>query len=68
MEYQFETNINCGGCVARITPLFEGNSKVKKWHAHTETPNKLLTIETDELTAEEIIAMLAKRGFDAKMI
>lgn len=68
MEYKFETNINCGGCVARVTPLLNGNSKIKKWQVNTDVPNKLLTVDTDELTADEIISLVGKFGFDAKRI
>lgn len=67
-EYQFKTNINCGGCVAKVTPLFNGNPDVKQWKVDTANPNKTLTVQTDNLQEAEIKAIVEKAGFKAESL
>lgn len=65
-QYQFKTNINCGGCVAKVTPLLNENSGVKEWSVDTTNPNKILTVKTDSLGEDEVSAIVQKAGFKAE--
>jgi copper chaperone len=65
-QYQFKTNINCGGCVAAVTPVLNGNSDVKEWKVDTADPNKILTVETENLCEQEVITLVEKAGFKAE--
>ncbi len=65
MEYQFKTNINCGGCIAKVAPFFNGNGDIKKWKVNTSDSAKTLTVETDSLTEEEVVSLVTKAGFSA---
>lgn len=67
-QYQFKTNINCGGCVAKVTPLLNENPDVKEWKVNTNNPNKVLTVEADNLKEEEIKAIVQKAGFKAESL
>jgi copper chaperone len=60
---KFKTNINCGGCVAKVTPFLNDKQGVEKWNVDTENPDKVLTIETCDLTSEDIIDTIQKTGF-----
>ena len=60
---QFKTNINCSGCVAKVTPAMNTTTGIKKWTVNIEDPKKTLTIETDSLTAGEIIKTVNTAGF-----
>ena len=65
-QYQFKTNINCGGCVAKVTPLLNENPDVKEWNVDSNDPNKVLTVQTDNLVEEDIKGIVQKAGFKAE--
>lgn len=66
---QFKTNIKCGGCIATVTPFLNELAGVKSWEVDTATPERLLTIKTDQGTSEKsIIETLEKAGYQAERI
>jgi copper chaperone len=65
---QFKTNINCSGCVAKVTPALNGEKGIESWKVDTDNPGKLLTIETEQLTAEQVVSTLNKAGFKAEKL
>ena len=67
-EYQFKTNINCGGCVAKVTPVLNNNPDVKEWKVDTSNPNKVLTVKTDNLQEDDVKALVQKAGFKAEIV
>ena len=67
-QYQFKTNINCSGCIAKITPYLEANNEIKSWNVDTNNPNKVLTVETDNLTDEMIREIVKSAGYNAEKI
>jgi copper chaperone len=64
-KYQFKTNINCSGCVARVTPYLDANNEIKSWKVETLNPDKILTVETDHLSGEMIETIVKNAGFRA---
>jgi copper chaperone len=60
---QFKTNINCGGCIARVTPRLNETAGIISWKVDTDNPEKILTVETDNLSNEPIIQAVKKLGF-----
>jgi len=60
---QFKTNINCGGCIARVTPRLNEVRGIQSWKVDTDNPDKILTVETETLTNEPIIEAVKKVGF-----
>ncbi|WP_242929043.1 heavy-metal-associated domain-containing protein [Pontibacter vulgaris] len=67
-ELQFKTNINCGGCVSKVTPALNATEGVCEWNVDTTNSSKVLTVKTDSLTAPEIITVVEKAGFKAEML
>lgn len=65
---KFKTNINCGGCVAKVTPILNTLEGIDKWTVDTTDPNKILTIDTSKITEEEIINELNKVGFKGDIL
>lgn len=65
-QYQFKTNINCSGCVAKVTPALDQNKEIKDWKVDTNSPNKILTVETESLDEEQIKSIVEKVGFKAE--
>ena len=66
MKYQFKTNINCGGCIEAVTPYLEANNAIQHWEVDINGPNKVLTVETDQLTDEMIREIVKKAGYRAE--
>lgn len=66
--YKFKTNINCGGCIASVTPHLNGNKNINDWKVDTSSPDKVLTVSSESLAQEELKAIIAKAGFNAEEI
>jgi copper chaperone len=65
-KYQFKTNINCGGCVAKVTPFLNAENEIKNWSVDTQNPSKVLTVETENLTDERVREIVRNAGFKAE--
>ncbi|AWM32250.1 heavy-metal-associated domain-containing protein [Hymenobacter nivis] len=60
---QFKTNINCGGCIKSVTPALNQQAGAGNWQVDTANPDKLLTVSSDRLTAEQVVQAVEKAGF-----
>ncbi len=67
-KYQFKTTINCGGCVAKVTPYLNAEADIKSWNVDTNNPEKVLTVETERLEPTDIKAIVEKLGFKAEVL
>jgi copper chaperone len=67
-KYQFKTNVNCSGCVSKITPYLDANNEIKSWKIETLNPEKILTVETDHLSEGMIETIVKNAGFRAEKI
>jgi copper chaperone CopZ len=59
---RYRTNLNCGGCVAAVTPHLEALAQVRRWTVDTQQPDKVLTVEGDA-PADTITAAVEQAGF-----
>lgn len=62
MKHKFKTNINCGGCIEKVTP-FLNREGVDAWEVDTQNPKKILSVETSSLSKEDIMAIVEEAGF-----
>jgi copper chaperone len=63
---KFKTNINCGGCVAAVTPALNGLKNIQHWEVDTGNPDKVLTVKADDsLKAAAVIDTLKQKGYNA---
>ncbi|AXG74701.1 copper chaperone [Flavobacterium arcticum] len=62
-ELKFKTSINCGGCVARVTPLLNDVAGIEQWSVDTDNPDKILTVKLEGATRDEVITTVKKAGF-----
>jgi copper chaperone len=65
-KYQFKTTINCSGCVAKVTPHLNANTNIKNWEVDINNPDKVLTVEAENLKQEEVKSLVEKLGFKAE--
>ncbi|MGB3618669.1 MAG: heavy-metal-associated domain-containing protein [Catalinimonas sp.] len=59
---RYKTNINCGGCVATVTPYLNDAPGVEAWRVDTAHADKLLTVEGD-FSDEEVRKRVEEAGF-----
>lgn len=67
-EFQFKTNLNCGGCVSKVQPDFDNASGICEWNVDTNNSDKILTVKAEGITEDEIVAIIRKKGFKAELI
>lgn len=63
----FKTNINCGGCIAKVSPYLDKADSIASWQVDTANPDKILTIE-GSITAQKAIQIVADAGFTAQPV
>ena len=61
-----KTNINCGGCVASVTPALNTAVGEGNWKVDTANPKMILTVTTDKVTEKDVIKAVQKAGFKAE--
>ncbi|MDR2121990.1 MAG: heavy-metal-associated domain-containing protein [Flavobacteriaceae bacterium] len=66
--FKFKTNIDCGGCVNAVTPFLSKTPGISKWNVDTSNPDKILTVESEEVAEEDIINAVKKAGFNIEKI
>lgn len=62
-RFTFTTNIKCGGCIATVKPHLDQLRGVKSWSVDTTTPDKILTVEAENIGAEEIQKAVEAAGY-----
>lgn len=60
---QFNTNINCGGCVASVKPHLDKTVGSGQWQVDTANKDKILTVTSEAVTENEVIETVKKAGF-----
>lgn len=62
-EFKFKTNINCGGCISKVQADLDGAEGVSEWNVDTNNVDKILTVKSEGITEEEVVAIIKKKGF-----
>lgn len=66
--FTFKTNINCGGCITKVTPFLDEVKGISNWNVDTANKNKILTVVSDGISESEVIDTVQKAGFKIDMI
>lgn len=62
-KFQFKTNINCAGCIASVKPHLDKAEKLGHWEVDTVSKDKILTVESEGITQEQVITTVQEAGF-----
>ncbi|KKX49878.1 MULTISPECIES: heavy-metal-associated domain-containing protein [Sphingobacterium] len=62
-NFQFKTNINCSGCVTKVTPFLTDKTGINHWEVDVASRDKVLTVKTDGISEQEVIEIVEKSGF-----
>ncbi|HQU95293.1 MAG TPA: heavy-metal-associated domain-containing protein [Saprospiraceae bacterium] len=65
---KFKTNINCSGCVSRVTTFLNESAGPEHWSVDTANQDKILTVEHTASTENAIIESVKKAGFQIEII
>lgn len=63
--YKFKTNINCGGCISSVTPYLNALKGVE-WKVDINDKHKVLEVQTENLSEQEIIDKVHEAGYEAQ--
>jgi copper chaperone len=67
-KLQFKTNINCGNCVSKVTPFLNQVEEIENWKVDTSIPEKILTVEGEDLSSDKIKEVVESAGFEITVI
>lgn len=65
---KFKTTINCGGCIAAVSPRLNSIEDIKSWEVDINDPEKILTVESENLKEKDIIQLIEQLGFKAEAL
>lgn len=60
---QFKTNINCGSCVASVTPFLNVVDNIVTWKVYTDHSEKILEVELEDENENTVIDAVKKAGY-----
>ncbi|MGF7219126.1 copper chaperone CopZ [Spirosoma lacussanchae] len=65
---KLKTNIKCGGCIATVTPFLNESVGAGNWQVDTQNPDKILTVQTEAVTADTVKAAVQRAGYKAELL
>ena len=65
---KFKTNINCSGCVEKVTPFLNEANGIDHWNVDTENKDKILTIHSESIDQNEVILQVQLAGFNIEFV
>lgn len=63
MVREFQTDLNCGSCVAAVKPFLDREPSIERWSVDTDDPRKTLRVEGEAVSNETIERLVAEAGF-----
>ena len=67
-KLKFKTDINCNGCIAKVTPSLNQVQGILKWDVDITNPLKILTVEASGITGDDIIKIVNQAGYNAQKL
>lgn len=66
--YQFKTNMQCSGCIEKVTPYLNGIKAIEKWQVDITQPQKTLTVTGADDLEEQITTAIQNAGYKIEAI
>jgi copper chaperone len=63
---QFKTNIMCGSCLSKVTPVLNETFGESNWKVDTQDPKKILTVSAEDANETDVIEAVEKAGYKAE--
>jgi copper chaperone CopZ len=65
-KLKFKTNINCNNCIRSVTPFLNSVDSIEEWSVDIDNPEKILTVDMEGGSKDEVIQAVVKAGFEIK--
>ena len=65
---KFKTNINCSGCVEKVTPFLNDANGICHWDVDTANKDKILSVHSRRNYQEEVIQKVQDAGFKIELL
>jgi copper chaperone CopZ len=65
---ELKTNIMCGACIAKVTPNLNETVGQANWKVDIQNPKKILTVNSESLTEDDLIKAVEKTGYRAEKL
>jgi copper chaperone len=66
--FKFKTNINCNGCVEKVSPFLINADGICHWDVDTANKDKILSVHSEGITEEEVIQKVKDAGFKIELL
>ena len=63
---EVKTNIMCGSCIAKVTPVLNETFGEDNWKVDTQNPKKILTVSAADVNETDEIEAVEKAGYKAE--
>jgi copper chaperone len=63
-QMKFKTTIKCTGCLEKVAPHLNEKVGSNKWEVDLKNPDKILTVNTESASEEDLIATVKKAGYE----
>lgn len=67
-EMKFKTTIKCTGCLDKVTPHLNETQGIDDWEVDLKNPNKVLTVNVQNASEEDVVKAVKKVGFEIERI
>lgn len=67
-NFQFKTNINCGGCVAAVKHHLDKVDGITHWEVDTDNKDKILTVASNGASEQQIMETVQRAGFSIEVV
>lgn len=67
-QVKLKTNINCGSCVANVTPVLNEVIGEGNWKVDTQNPKKILTVTAENMDEQQVIKAVEIAGYKAESL
>lgn len=67
-ELKFKTTLSCGGCVSKVQADLDAKAGAGNWNVDIANSNKILTVNAEGITEDEVIAIVKSKGFKAESV
>ncbi len=65
---KFKTNINCNGCVEKVTPFLNDADGICHWDVDTTNRDKILSVHSEGITEEDVIQKVQEAGYKIEIL
>ena len=67
-KLKFKSSIKCTGCLKKVASHRSSAKGIVTWDVKLESPNRILAVEGEGITAEQISDIVSKAGYKVEQI